>query len=89
MLEEFIKEKSEYASIKNNLQKQLDDFDIAELKQKEDFLLKTETNKSDAEAKIQKLEEEISEIKNSLPQTLMDIEIRLRRISATKYHVIE
>ena len=89
MLDEFVKDKSEFASKKENLQKELDAFDIKELKQKEDFLLKTENDKSDAESKIKKLEHEISDIKNNLPQILMDIEIRLRRIAATKYHVSE
>ena len=88
-LDEFIKEKSEFTATKNNLQKELDDFDIGELKQKEDSLKNVESNKSDTESRIQKLEQEISEIKKNLPQILMDIEIRLRRISATKYSVIE
>jgi len=89
MLDEFVKDKSEFANKKDNLQKELDAFDIKELKQKEDFLLKTENDKSDAESKIKKLEHEISDIKNNLPQILMDIETRLRRIGATKYHVSE
>ncbi len=89
MLDEFVKDKSEFANKKDNLQKELNTFDIKELKQKEDFLLKTENDKSDAESKIKKLEHEISDIKNNLPQILMDIEIRLRRIGATKYHVSE
>jgi len=89
MLDEFVKDKSEFANKKDNLQQELDAFDIKELKQKEDFLLKTENDKSDAESKIQNLEHEISDIKNDLPQILMDIEIKLRRIGATKYHVSE
>ena len=89
ILDEFIKEISEFNSKKNNLQKQLDTFDIHELKQKEDFLSKTESDISEAESKIQNFEKELSEIKNNLPQILMDIEIKLQRISATKYHVLE
>jgi len=89
LLDEFVKDKSEFANKKDNLQKELDAFNIKELKQKEDFLIKTENDKSYAESKIQNLEHQISDIKNDLPQILMDIEIRLRRISATKYHVSE
>jgi len=89
MLDEFVKDKSEFTNKKDNLQKELDAFNIKELKQKENFLVKTENDKSYAESKIQNLERQISEIKNDLPQILMDIEIRLRRISATKYHVSE
>jgi len=89
MLDEFVKDKSEFANKKDNLQKELDAFNINELKQKEDFLVKTENDKSYAESKIQNLEQQISDIKNSLPQILTDIEIKLRGIAATKYHVLE
>jgi chromosome segregation ATPase len=89
MLDGLVKEKSEFANKKDNLQKELDAFNIKELKQKEDFLAKTENDKSYAESKIQNLEHEISDIENSLPQIFVDIETRLRRISATKYHVLE
>ena len=89
MLDGFVKEKSEFINKKDNLQKELDAFDIKELKQKEDFLAKTENDKSYAESQIQNLEQQISNIKNNLPQILTDIEIKLRGISATKYHVLE
>ena len=89
MLDGFMKEKSKFTEKKDNFQKELDAFDIQELNLKEKFLVKTQTDKSDAESRIKKLEQEISDIKNNLPQILMDIEIRLRRISATKYKVTE
>lgn len=89
MLDEFIKEKSEFTNKKINLQKELDTFDIKELKQKEDFLAKTESEKSDAESKIQRVSKEVSDIQKSLPQILTDIEKRLRNISATKYSISE
>ena len=89
MLDGFVKEKYEFINKKDNLQKELDAFDINELKQKEDFLAKTENDKSYAESQIQNLEQQISNIKNNLPQILTDIEIKLRGISATKYHVLE
>ncbi len=89
MLAGFVKEKSEFINKKDNLQKELDAFDIKELKQKEDFLAKTENDKSYTESQIQNLEQQISNIKNNLPQILTDIEIKLRGISATKYHVLE
>lgn len=89
MLDGFVKEILEFTDKKNNLQKELDIFNIHELKQNEDFLVKTNIDKSDAESKIQSLEHEISEIKKSLPEILMDVEVRLRRVSSTKYHVVE
>ena len=89
MLDGFVKEILGFKEKKNNLQKELELFNIHELKQNEDFLTKTNLDKSDAESKIQSLEQEISEIKKSLPEILMDVEVRLRRVSSTKYHVVE
>jgi len=89
MLDGFVKEKSGFAEKKGALQRDLDSFNIGELKQKEDLLTRTNTDKSDAESRILRLEQKIEEIKKSLPQILMDVEIRLRRVSAVKYHVNE
>ena len=89
MLDGFVKEILEFTDKKNNLQKELELFNIHELKQNENFLAKTNLDKSDAESKIQSLEHEISKIKKSLPEILMDVEARLRSISSTKYHVAE
>lgn len=89
MLDGFVKEILEFTEKENNLQKELELFNIYELKQNEDFLAKTNIDKSDAESKIQSLEHEISEIKKSLPEILMDVEAGLRRVSSTKYHVVE
>ena len=89
MLDGYVKEILEFTEKKNNLQKELELFNIHELKQNEDFLAKTNLDKSDAESKIQSLEHDISEIQTSLPEILMDVEARLRRISSTKYHVVE
>ena len=89
MLDQFIKQKSEFTAKKNKLQQDVDSFDTAELKQKEDILSKTQTQKTDTESRIKRLEKENSEIQKNLPQIIMDIEVRLRRISATKYRVLE
>jgi len=89
MLDGFVKEKSEFVEKKATLQMEIDSFNIGELKQKDNLLTRTNTDKSDAESRIQRLEQEIEEIKKSLPQILMDVEIRLRRVSAIKYHVKE
>src|SRR3990170_2450709 len=89
MLDGFVQKILEFTDKKNNLQKELELFSMHELKQNEDFLVKTNIEQSDAELKIQRLEQEISEIKKSLPEILMDVEARLRRVSSTKYHVVE
>jgi len=49
LLDEFVKEKSGYAEKKDSLQSELDSFNIGELKQKENLLTKTNTDKLDAE----------------------------------------
>jgi peptidoglycan hydrolase CwlO-like protein len=89
MLDEFVKEKSGFIEKKDALQRELDSFNTGELKQKESLLTKTNTDKTDAELRISRLEQQIEEIKKSLPEILMDIEIRLRSVSAIKYHVME
>jgi len=89
MLDGFVKEILEFTEKKNNLQKELELFNIHELKQNEDFLVKINIDKSDAESKIHSLEHQISEIKKSLPEILTDVEVRLRKVSSTKYHVVE
>jgi len=89
MLNEFVKEKSGFTEKKDALQRELDSFNTGELKQKESLLAKTNTDKTDAELRISRLEQQIEEIKKSLPEILMDIEIRLRSVSAIKYHVME
>jgi len=89
MLDGFVKEKSGFVEKKATLQREIDSYNIGELKQKENLLTRTNIDKSDAESRIQRVEQEIEEIKKSLPQILMDVEIRLRRISAIKYHVME
>jgi len=89
MLDGFVKEKLAFAEKKGALQREIDSYNIGELKQIEDLLTKTNTGKSDAESIIRRVEQEIEEIKKSLPQILTDIEIRLRRVSAIKYHVKE
>jgi hypothetical protein len=89
MLDEFVKEKSGFIEKKDALEREIDSFNIGELKQKENLLTRTSTDKTDAESRIKKLEQDIEEVKKSLPEILMDVEIRLRRISAIKYHVKE
>jgi len=89
ILDEFVKEKSGFIEKKDALERELESFNIGELKQKEDLLTRTNTDKTDAESRIKKLELDIEEVKKSLPEILMDVEIRLRRISAIKYHVKE
>ncbi len=89
MLDSFISEKAKYSQEKEALQKELESLSVDELKQNEKILSKTKSDKEDSESGIGRWEQQIEEIKKSLPEILMDVEIRLRRVSAVKYHVKE
>lgn len=89
MLDEFVKEKSGFSEKQDLLKKDLDSFNVSELKQKESILSKTSNDKADGESRIERLEQKIEEIKKNLPEILLDVEIRLKRISAVKYHILE
>lgn len=87
LLEKFIAQITEFTNKKKKLEEGLRIFDINELKQKEDKLMKTFTDKKDADSKIQKLKSEISETEERIPNLLRDIEIKLKNISAIKYRL--
>ncbi|HXV66768.1 MAG TPA: exonuclease SbcC [Nitrosopumilaceae archaeon] len=89
MLDGFVKEIQDFTEKKNQLQKELELFNRHELKQNEELLEKTNLDKSDTESKIKRLEQENSNTTKQLPEILMDIEVRLRRVSSTKYRVEE
>ena len=86
-LDSFISQIQLYANKKVDLEKELETFDSKELKQKENFLTKTNNDRSDAESKIKELEHEVSKITKQLPKFLMEIEFILQKISSTKYKV--
>ena len=89
ILDDFISKITQYNDAKNNLEKELGDFNIDDLKQNENFLSKTSSEKIENTSRIQKLENDTSEIKQKLPQIMLDIEIKLQKVSSTKYHVID
>ena len=88
-LDEFISNITRYNEAKNNLEKELGVYNINDLKQNENLLLKSSSEKTENISKIQKFENEISEIKQKLPQIIIDIEIKLQKLSSTKYNIIE
>ena len=79
--------KGKFRNKKIKLAEELGIFDTNQLKQMENNLDKTKNNKTEAEEKIQKLDNEISDLKKSIPNILIDIETKLRSTSATKYHI--
>ena len=88
-LENLISKTSQFHTTKNNLEKELETFDIGEIKQNENELEKISSDKTDASEKIQKLEQEITENKQKLPHFVLDIESKLQKVSSVKYHVLE
>ena len=72
---------------KNSLEQKLEIFNVEKLNEEESFLNKTESNKKDAESKIQNLEKKADETSESLPKTILYIEEKLRNVSKTKYHI--
>jgi hypothetical protein len=88
-LDSFIKQITQYNKKKNELEKELGDYDTKELTQKENLLTRTNNDRLDAETKIERLSQEISDITAKLPQLLSDIENKLQKISSIKYQVIE
>ena len=89
MLDDFVTKISQYNSDKNNLEKELAAFKIKDLEQSEYYLSKISNEKAENTSRIQKLENEISEIKENLPKIIMDMEIKLQKVSSVKYHIIE
>jgi len=87
LLVDFISKIQQYEKTKNDLEKGLEDFNTNDLKQHENHLTKISNDRSDANSKVQKLEGEISEIKQKLPQIIMDMEIKLQKVSSTKFHI--
>jgi len=87
MIDSLISQTTEFTNKKIKLAEELGIFDTNQLKQMENNLDKTKNNKTEAEEKIQKLDNEISDLKKSIPNILIDIETKLRSTSATKYHI--
>jgi len=88
-LDGFMSKITEYNKKKNELEKELGLFNLKELKQKENLLTQTDRDKSDTELKIERFEQEISDIREKLPKIIIDIENRLQKISSVKYQVTE
>ena len=88
-LDSFISKISQYNNEKSIVEKELAGFKITELEKNEKHLTNLSNERSDITLKIKKLEKEISEIKQKLPQMIMDIEIKLQKITSTKYHITE
>ena len=83
-LDEFLKMKQSYLQKLSTLESKMDIFDIKTLQEVERTLQKTRDAKTQAEHKIDILEEELGEIKKLVPQIATNIERDLREIINAK-----
>jgi len=88
MLDSFINKVSEFNTTKGKLEDSLSVFSLNDLNQKESELAKLSNNKPDLESKIKILEEDISNSKNEIPNITIDIEIKLKVITSSKYRIV-
>jgi len=88
MLDSFISKISEFNTKKGKLEDSLRVFNVKDLSKKESELSKLSDDKQNFESKIKTLEEEISSSKEQIPNVAIDIEIKLKAISSTKYRIV-
>jgi len=88
MLDSFINKVSEFNTTKRKLEDSLSVFSVRDLNQKESEFSKLSDDKQNLESKIKILEEDISDSKNEIPNVIIDIEIKLKVISSSKYRIV-
>ncbi len=88
MLDSFISKVSEFNTTKGKLEDSLSVFSVRDLNQKESELSKLSDDKQNLESKIHTLEEDISNSKTEVPTVVIDIEIKLKAISSSKYRIV-
>ena len=88
MLDSFISKISEFNAKKGKLEDLLKVFNVKDLSQNESELSKLSDDKQNLESKIKTLEEEISSSKKEIPNVAIDIEIKLKVISSSKYRIV-
>jgi hypothetical protein len=86
-LDTIIKEISAFGESKNDLESKLSIFNVEKLTQAENILTGHQNEKSDIEAKIKTLENEITDMIESLPKHIKSIQSKLNEISAVQYSI--
>ena len=86
-LDTIIKEISAFEESKNDLESKLSIFNVEKLTQAENILTGHHNEKSDIEAKIKILENEITDLIESLPKHIKSIQSKLNEISAVQYSI--
>ena len=78
---------STFDKSKNDLESKLSIFNVEKLTQAENILTGHQNEKSDIEAKIKTLENEITDLIESLPKHIKSIQSKLNEISAVQYSI--
>ena len=78
---------STFKKSKNDLESKLSIFNVEKLTQAENILARHQNEKSDIEAKIKTLENEITDLIESLPKHIKSIQSKLNEISAVQYSI--
>jgi len=86
-LDTIIKEISAFEESKNDLESKLSIFNVEKLTQAENILTGHQNEKSDIEAKIKTLENEITDLIELLPKHIKSIQSKLNEISAVQYSI--
>ena len=82
-----IEEISTFEKSKNDLESKLSIFNVKKLTDVENILARHQNEKSDIEAKIKILENEIADLIESLPKHIKSIQSKLNEISAVQYSI--
>ena len=82
-----IEEISTFEKSKNDLESKLSIFNVEKLTHAENILTRHQNEKSDIDAKIKALENEITDLIESLPKHIKSIQAKLNEISAVQYSI--
>jgi len=82
-----IQEISTFAKSKNDLENKLSIFNVEKLTHAKNILVVHQNEKSDIEGKIKTLQNEITDLIESLPKRIKSIQSKLNEISAIQYSI--
>ena len=87
MIDLFIKQVDDFKGKIQNIENQINSFDIHALSEIEHNLEKTIQQKKDKNQKIIAFEKDITQVRSKIPELLMDVESKLQKFSNTRYVV--
>ena len=89
ILDNFINNISEFNSKRAKLEDSLKIFSSKDLDHRESELVRALNEKNDLEARIQSIDNEISQNKKEIPRIILEIESKLGKVSATQYTIVQ